>query len=76
MNEEDSKHRLDPTGRREVRINSTSGHSLDMIHVVHYDLEEFIQAYHLTPMEGRKIFLEHGPRRDDLDQHMHDASAG
>ncbi len=70
MNETDGKHRLDATGRREVRICSGGEHTLDMIHAVHYDLEEFIRTYHLAPMEGRRIFLVHGPRRDDLDQHM------
>jgi hypothetical protein len=65
-----NKRAFDATGRREVRIGSGLEHTLDMIHVLHYDLEEFIHAYKLTPLEGRKVFLDQGPRRDDLDDYM------
>jgi hypothetical protein len=70
MSEIGDKRPLDATGRREVKIGASAGHSLDTIHFLHYDLEEFISAYRLTPLEGRKIFMEIGPRRDDLDLHM------
>ncbi|NVD41968.1 hypothetical protein HT585_24170 [Ensifer sp. HO-A22] len=35
-----------------------------------YDLEEFIDAYHLAPLEAREIFARIGPYKVDLDQAM------
>lgn len=35
-----------------------------------YDLEEFIKAYHLPPLEAREIFAERGPYKVDLDAAM------
>lgn len=33
-----------------------------------YDLEEFIAASHLPPLEAREIFAKHGPYKADLDR--------
>ncbi len=35
-----------------------------------YDLEEFINAYHLPPLEAREIFSRTGPYKVDLDTAM------
>ncbi|MGF6178599.1 hypothetical protein [Ensifer sp. 4252] len=35
-----------------------------------YDLEEFIEAHHLPPLEAREIFAKHGPYKVDLDEAM------
>lgn len=35
-----------------------------------YDLEEFINAYHLQPLEAREIFSRTGPYKADLDKAM------
>lgn len=33
-----------------------------------YDLEEFIAASGLPPLEAREVFAKHGPYKTDLDQ--------
>jgi hypothetical protein len=35
-----------------------------------YDLEEFIAAYHLTPLAAREIFVKFGPQKAELDRKM------